>query len=211
MCDVLNFIGENLLGSVLAALIGGPLAALAFRYIGVPGEVGEHDARAIEIDEDLGRWVRDRDRLLFNDIRTLVEETIDEARSNAEPSDDPIDGPDMLVIGPAAELMRAALHEYRDEAMRKVREFSALSRSESWMHRRHRRRRKANPPTLVLDGDNRIALGRWRQRPNPIAPGGQCGPDLRVLEDPTADETRLLPLETDIGLTWEAAAAQNAI
>lgn len=137
----------NILGPILAALIGGPLAALAFRYLGVPAEVGEHDARAIEIDEDLQRWVRDRDRVLFNDLRDLTEGLIEEARRLAEPPD-PIEGPDILVIGTAAELMRAALHEYRDEATHKVREFAALARSEGWMHRRQRRRRKAEPPTL---------------------------------------------------------------
>jgi len=210
MCDLLDFIGQNLLGPILAALIGGPLAALAFRYLGVPGEVGEHDARAIEIDEDLQRWVRDRDRILFNDIRALVEALIEEARSRDEPPD-PIDAPDMLIIGPADELMRAALHEYRDEATHKVREFSALARSEGRMHRRQRRRRKAGAPALGLDGNNRIVLGRWRQRPNPIAPGGQQGPDLKVLDDPTVDEPTIKPLETESGLTWNAAANRTSI
>jgi len=210
VCDLLDFIGQNLLGPILAALIGGPLAALAFRYLGVPGEVGEHDARAIEIDEDLQRWVRDRDRILFNDIRALVEALIDEARSRDE-APDPIDAPDMLMIGPGAELMRAALHEYRDEATHKVREFSALARSEGWMHRRQRRRRKADPPTLGLDGNNRIVLGRWRQRPNPIAPGGQRGPDLKVLDDPTADEPTIKPLEMESGLIWDEAANRTSV
>lgn len=64
MCD--------LLGPILAALIGGPLAALAFRLGSIGREVADHDARAVELDEDLRRWVRDRDRQLVREIRLLV-------------------------------------------------------------------------------------------------------------------------------------------
>jgi hypothetical protein len=210
MCDVLNFFGENLAGPVLAALIGGPLAALAFRWASVPGEVNENDARAIELDEDLDRWVRDRGRILDADIRRLVEETINEARSTRAVIE-PIDSPDMVIIGPAAELMRDALQQYRDEATRKAREFSALARSEGRLHRWRRRRRKAGTATLGLDGNNRIALNRWRQRPNPVAPGGQHGPDLRVLEDPTEGESSIAALETEAGLTWGDAARRSTL
>jgi len=46
MCDIVNYVGQHLLGPIVAAVIRGPLAALTFRYFGIPKEVAEHDARA---------------------------------------------------------------------------------------------------------------------------------------------------------------------
>jgi hypothetical protein len=105
--------------------------------------------------------------------------------------------------------MRRALHEYRDETMAKVGEFSALARGEQWWHGRYRRRRGFDPATLGLGGQERIALGRWR-RPALVSPGSE-EPDLVVGDDPTVGERTIEPLETDEGLTWAAAAARKSI
>ena len=197
MCDVLDYIGQHLLGPILAAVIGGPLAALTFRFFGVGKEVAENDARASELSEDLRRWVRDRDRQLEAQLRGLV-----------NGAGNQIDAGSLRNHAVAA--MRQALHEYRDEATSKVREFSALARSEGRWHRRHRERRGFGSSPLGLRGQERLYLNRWRQRPYLVNPGGP-EPDLVVEDDPTADEPSIAPLETESGLTWGAAATRRTI
>jgi hypothetical protein len=197
MCDVLDYIGQHLLGPILAAVVGGPLAAVTFRYFGVGKEVAENDARASELDEDLRRWVRDRDRQLENDLRGLVNTAGNQLYAGS-------------LRNQAVAAMRQALHEYRDEATSKVREFSALARSEGRWHRRHRERRGFGSSALGLRGQERLNLNRWRQRPYLVNPGGP-EPDLAVKDDPTVGEPTIAPLETESGLTWPAAADRRTI
>jgi len=197
MCEVLDYIGQHLLGPILAAVLGGPLAALTFRYFGVGKEVAENDAQASEIAEDLRRWVRDRNRQLENELRGLVNGAGNQLYAGS-------------LRNKAVSAMRRALHEYRDEATGKARDFSALARSEGRWHRRHRQRRGFGSPTLGLRGQERLHLDRWRQRPYIVDPGGP-EPDLAVKDDPTADESSIAPLESDAGLTWVEAAKSRTI
>lgn len=197
MCEVLDYIGQHLLGPILAAVIGGPLAALTFHYFGVGKEVAERDARASELNEDLQRWVRDRDRELEAQLRSLVNGAGHQLYAGS-------------LRNKAVAIMRHALHEYRDEATAKVREFSTLARSEGRWHQRHRKRRGFGAPSLGLRGQERLCLGRWRQRPYLVEPGGP-EPDLVVEDDPTADESSIAPLESEVGLTWIEAAARRTI
>lgn len=197
MCDVFNYIGQHLLGPILAALIGGPLVAVTFRYFSVGKEVAENDARASEQGEDLRRWVRDRNRQLENELRSLVNGAGNQLYAGS-------------LRNKAVSTMHRALHEYRNEATGKVREFSALARSEGRWHRRHRQRRGFGSPTLGLRGQERLYLDRWRQRPYIVEPGG-LEPDLVAQDDPTADESSIAPLEGDTGLTWAEAAARGTI
>lgn len=197
MCDVLDYIGQHLLGPILAAVVGGPLAALTFRFFGVGKEVAENDARASELIEDLQRWVRDRDRQLEAQLRGLVNSAGNQLYAGS-------------LRNQAVAAMRQALHEYRDEATSKVREFSALARSEGRWHRRHRKRRGFDSPSLGLRGQERIYLNRWRQRPYLVDPGGP-EPDLAVEDDPTVNEPSIAPLESESGLAWAAAASRRTI
>lgn len=192
MCEVLDYIGQHLLGPVLAAVIGGPLAALTFRYFDIGREVAQNNVRASELDEDLRRWVEDRDRELENRLRGIVNSAGNQIYSGS-------------TRNAAVAAMRQALHEYRDEATRKVREYSGLARSENGWHRRHRRRHGVEPQPLGLRGQDRIRLDRWRQRPHIVDPGGDAA-DLIVQDDPTADEPCIAPLETETGLTWAHAS-----
>jgi hypothetical protein len=197
MCDVFDYIGQHLLGPILAAVIGGPLAALTFRYFGIGKEAAENDARASELDEDLRRWVRDRNRQLENELRGLVNSAGNQLYAGS-------------LRNKAYAAMRQALHEYRDEATGKVREFSALARSEGRWHQRHRKRRGFGSPSLGLRGQERLHLSRWRQRPHLVDPGGP-EPDLIVQDDPTANEPSIAALESEAGLTWAEAAARRTI
>ncbi|HET8863419.1 MAG TPA: hypothetical protein VFM94_09230 [Solirubrobacterales bacterium] len=208
MCEVLDFVGQNLLGPILAALIGGPLVAIAFRYFQIPREVGDHDARAVELDEDLRRWVRDRDRQLQRELRTLVNQagTGAVSRFPVPPGAIPAGAGSQLysgaLVSEAVAGMRAALHEYRDEASGKAREFAALARSETRWHERYRKRHKRASPSLGLREGERATLAEWRERPHPV----ESGQMISVDDDPTAGEPAIAPLEISTGLTWEAAA-----
>jgi hypothetical protein len=197
MCEVLDYIGQHLLGPILAAAIGGPLAALTFRYFGVGKEVAENDGRASELGEDMRRWVRDRNRQLENELRGLVNSAGNQLYAGS-------------LRNKAVGAMRRALHEYRDEATSKVREFSALARSEGRWHRRHRKRRGFGSPSLGLRGQERLDLDRWRQRPDIVEPGPPK-PDLIIQDDPTADEPSIALLENEAGLTWNDAVTRRTI
>jgi hypothetical protein len=194
---ILFYVGDHLLGPILAALIGGPLVAISFRYFEIPKEVAEHDARASELVEDQRRWVRDRDRELETEIRAIVNGAGSQLYAGS-------------LVNAVSAAMHAALHQYRDEATSQVREFSALARSEGRWHARHRGRRGFSPPALGLLGQERIALNRWRQRPHPVEPGS-TQPDITAGDDPTSNEPNIEKLETDEGLTWAEAAARRTI
>lgn len=197
MCDVLDYIGQHLLVPILVTLVAGALVASARLYFRVGKEVADNDARVSELNEDLGRWVRDRNRQLENELRGLVNSAGNQLYAGS-------------LRNKAHAAMRQALHEYRDEATGKVREFSALARSEGQWHQRHRERRGFGSPSLGLGGQERLHLGQWRQRPHLVDPGGP-EPDLVVQDDPTADESSIAPLESEAGLTWAEAAARRTI
>lgn len=197
LCCFASYFGDHLAGPILAALIGGPLVAITFRYFEIPKEVAEHDARASELVEDLRRWVRDRGRELETEIRGILNGAGNQLYSGS-------------VTNNVYAAMRLALHQYRDEATAKAREFSALARSEGRWHRNHRRRRGFAPPALGLLGQERIELSRWRQRPHPVNPGSDQ-PDIRIEDDPTANEPSIKKLEMEDGLTWADAAARRTI
>lgn len=98
--------------------------------------------------------------------------------------------------------MQEALHQYRDEASQKVRDFSGFARSEGPAHAEYRRIQGLDGPVLRLDREGRETLGRWRQRESPIP----NDPDpVRVDNDRTANQPEIAPLETETGLSWEAA------
>lgn len=103
-----------------------------------------------------------------------------------------------------ARIMRQALHEYRDEASQKTREYKAMARSEGWLHRLMRFwRRSGVPAPLALSEYNLEVLESWRERQIPVF--GE--PTITVEDDPTKTENAadILPLESG-GLSWEDAA-----
>lgn len=197
MYAILDYIGQHLLVPILATVVAGALVASARRYFSLGKEVSDNDARASELNEDLWRWVRDRNRQLENELRGLVNGAGNQLYAGS-------------LRNKAVAAMRQALHEYRDEATSKVREFSALARSEGRWHRWHRERRGFGPPVFGLRGQERLYLNRWRQRPYLVDPGGP-EPDLAVDDDPTANEPTITPLEAESGLTWTEAAARPSI
>jgi hypothetical protein len=103
--------------------------------------------------------------------------------------------------------MRQALHEYRDEASQKVREYRTMARGEGWLHRLLRRLRGDEmPATLVLSENNLKELNSWRERKIP----SHGEPTVTVTDDPTrADDAKdIRPLE-ERGLDWRQATRQH--
>jgi hypothetical protein len=97
--------------------------------------------------------------------------------------------------------MRDALHDYRDEASRKVRRFGEIVRSEAGMERLYRKRHRRLCEDLRLEPTERATLARWRERSHPV----QQTTTVRLSDDPTAGEREIEPLETEAGLTWTVA------
>jgi hypothetical protein len=102
MYDVLDYIGQHLLVPILVTLVAGALVASARLYFRVGEEVADNDARASELNEDLGRWVRDRNRQLESELRGLVNGAGNQLYAGS-------------LRNKAHAAMRQALHEYRDE------------------------------------------------------------------------------------------------
>ncbi|HEU5062038.1 MAG TPA: hypothetical protein VFT79_02655 [Solirubrobacterales bacterium] len=208
MCDVLNYIGENLAGPVLAALIGGPLVAVGFRYFEIPKEVADHDARVIEFNMNLRRWIGDRNRQLERELRALVNQAGSGIVSrypvpqHTRPRDIGSQLDSGALTSEAIAGMRQALHEYRDEASSRVTEFSAIVRSEGRWHRWYRKRNKRREIKFWVRDEERGILASWRSRPHPLEK------DKTIFVDVGADpsiEPDIAPLEEGEGLTWEAA------
>jgi hypothetical protein len=219
LCDLLQALGDAgawLASNLLVPIVTGVFVGLALRAAAIAGEVSSHDLRAEEIDTDLTRWVRDRGRALTGEIfhainlaRQGVIEDVAQAPPppgiGGTPGDQSNSG---AFNNRASRIMRQALHEYRDEASGKVREYRAMARSEGWLHRWLRRLRHYDPPSaLKLSPGNREVLESWRERTIPT----HGEPTVTVGDDPTqAEDTKdIRPLEED-GLTWGAAAKRSA-
>jgi hypothetical protein len=207
--DVLSFAADELLGPAIAAVVAGLVLAWALRWQAIPGEIAQHDAHADDLRQDLRRWVRDSDRVLSAELAALRSEGL-RARIQLIRARRFRDYPQALrqmkaksrireLRSEVRSAMQATLREYRDEASRKVRDYRSLARAEGWLHKRQRR--GAVPEPLGLPKDCRAMLAGWRERDDPFQDGMRLRPD----HDPTAGEAETAPLETDEGLTWEAA------
>lgn len=215
LCDMLQALGDTgawLANNLIAPIVTGVFVGLALRAVAIAGEVSTHDLRAEEIDTDLTRWVRDRGRALDAEIfhaLNLARQGVIEDVAQAPPppgvGGSPGDQSNTGAFNSRVErIMRQTLHEYRDEASRKVSEYRAMARSEGWLHHRLRHlRHDDSPSALKLSQGNRAVLESWRERKIPTY--GE--PTITVLHDPTkaADAKVIRPLEED-GLTWESAA-----
>jgi hypothetical protein len=180
---------------------------------------GDHEARAEELNTDLIRWVRDRDARLAAEIfralglarqgviENAVQLPVPKELEGTEPGSQADSG---AFVTHVERLMRQALHEYRDEASRKVRIYRAMARSEGRLHGFLRKRRHGRVPSaLRLPDDGRAALASWRKRQVPTTKK----PAATVKDDPTRDESAadIRPLEDGTaGLTWDAGSATQS-
>jgi hypothetical protein len=172
---------------VLYPLASAVLASLltwgANRASGSRGEVKADDRTVSNLNEDLRRWVRDRNRALITEQALTAQEHA--GRGAAFSS---------IHLAALAEAQRTALREYRDEATRKRREYEDVLARECWLHRLWRSRKGDPLGRLKLPADGREALARWR------APVRFAGFDGEVqVDDPTRSELEpgLAELERD--------------
>lgn len=181
LCDVLEFLGRELLAPILTGVTAGLFVAFSNRWSAAREEVDRHETRVAELNQDFRRWVPDRDRVLEQRLRGLHRNQYEEE-------------------------MRFALHNYRDEALRKVREFVQMAEREGWLHERRRRKLGLAEPALKLSDQSRGIVSNWRVGP---LHWGVTG--IRVRDDPTQREPAIAPLETPEGLTWSAAANHGKV
>jgi hypothetical protein len=196
----MEFVIENLLGPVIAAA----LTALYLRGVAAPGEVNRHDSQAAELNEDLRRFVRDHNRIVAEQIIDAHAEV--ESLGGVEAIERKLrsEGKGLKIdLGGAAVKARGeALHVYRDEASRKLRQFRELGDREGWTHRLVRRWHSQPAPHLVLPADCRKILAVWREPVPSTADPDKSTP----VEDVTAPdlEPELADLESDAGARWRA-------
>ena len=169
----------EVLGGVVTALL---LAAFA-AYWTVRNRVAGHDREVADIDEDLRRFLRDRDRALQIELET---DSADANRRGIFLSG--------IHLARIAERKRQALHEYRDEATRKRRRYREICEAEqgSLMARMVRRSRPLHD--FSLSSESARILDSWR------APATVSGMnDTVAVDDPTSDahEPELRRLERD--------------
>jgi hypothetical protein len=163
--DVPGALGDSFawVGEHLAPIVTGVSVGLALRAVAIFREVNDHDARAEELGTDLTRWVHDRSRQLdaesFNAsnlarqgvLADVAQMSAPESIEHLPPGSQEHSG---AFVNYVAHLMRRALHEYRDEASGKVREYRAMARSDRTLHRLIRRwwYRQKKPPPCVFRG-----------------------------------------------------------
>lgn len=198
---------------LIAPILTGVFVGVALRGVAISGEVTDHDARVEELNTDLVRWIRDRghelDAQIWRALNLARQGIIEDvalppllaALEGTAPGSQEDSGAFVLRV---ERLLRAALHEYRDQASRTVRAYRAMARSEGPFHRWLRRRRPQQIPSpLRLSEHSREIIGSWRVRKIPV----HGEPIASVDEDPTRqdDAADMRPLEYGPGLTWDGA------
>lgn len=201
----------SVLSTLIATAIVGALALVGRART----EVARHERLVAYLGKDFRRWVSDRDRLLGHELRGITNTmaagpTFGDLEAaelgGAKPGDEATRVASQLYSGAhvraLAEAKRRALHEYRDEAERKLREFEALVEGEGWLHRFVRRRRGLGAPRLKLTRESRDKLADWRKPAT--NPADATAPPVEV-DDPTRRE-----LEPELARLEQGAAPDDA-
>lgn len=180
--------GSWVIDVLIAPLVTGIGVGLALRVVGALAELREHDQEAVAIGIDLVRWVRDRDRELDGEIRTLV------------------NTPGLLYTGALRSgmegAMRRALHEYRDNTSGLVRRYCAMAQAETSFHRLVRHRQKRWPAEVTLSNWEHLLMLGWREREVPGDPErAKVEPGI----DPTRSGDAFEVWAAESGLSWHEA------
>jgi hypothetical protein len=133
-------------GVVTAGLLAGLVA-----YLNADNQIDAHDREVRALDEDMRRFVRDRDRVLWIELTTVTDEMAGRGIVNSS-----------IHLGELADRKRQALHEYRDELIRKRRLYREVCERERWATRLLRRRRGALP-RFELSNESKLTVASWRR------------------------------------------------
>jgi hypothetical protein len=173
LLDAGQYALTNLAVPVGASLTTILMNARVTKWRAAAGEIADHDRRAAEINQDLRRWVRDRDRAA--DVR------MKEIRQDAN-------GKGVISSGAmtqaAGKVYRHGLHEYRDRATVEQREIDAILAAEGRAHERRRQRGGRAAPVLALPDDCRSIVTGWRQRAEDDPSRPDLEPRLAEIERP---------------------------
>jgi hypothetical protein len=130
-----------------------------------------NDRRAIEINEDLRRWIADRDQAA--EVR-MAEVTQRAGRAGVTRGG--------ALPQATGKVYRIVLREYRDAASSKQREFDALLDTEGRRHHRWRRRHQRLAPVLRVPAASQVVLDRWRGKAESDPSAHAIEPRLAELE-----------------------------
>jgi hypothetical protein len=169
LLDLAVFAADKLAAPVLVAIV----AAAILRRREVGGAVRTTNRRVAELNEDLRRWVDDRDR----QAKVRMSEIGQQAAANGVARGG-------TIPAAAGKVYRHALHEYRDQASRSQRELDALLDAEGRGHARHRRRKRMDPPQLLLPESCCALLAEWRRLAEDDPTRPELEPRLSELERP---------------------------
>jgi hypothetical protein len=191
--DVAIDIWQN--GGQVVVLGAGGVVIAAWRRI--PREVDRRERLVREMNEDLRRWVHDRDRELQTELALIT------AYANDPDQEGPFVDQLIALHKPVPEELKhlpagsqyysgahlnwrkaakeRALHEWRDRATASLRSFDELTEGEGRFHAWWRRRRP--DPRLRLTPEGVFVLERWRE---PATIPGTT--DSTPLDDPTSVE-----------------------
>lgn len=184
-------VGGFALTNVLAPV---GVAVLTTRYLTgrrVGDQLDDTDRRAAEINEDMRRWVHDRDwaaRVRMNEI-TQQATAMGVAQGGA-------------IRAGAGKVYRHVLHEYRDVLTAKDRALAEMLAAEGRAHSRRRRRAGRPAPRLELPADCLAIVERWRG----LAEDDPSGPDVEPRVARVERTSRALPGRPEPTCTASAAA-----
>jgi hypothetical protein len=138
---------------------------------GLDGAIDSHDRQVGELNEDLRRWVADRDHEASVRMSEIAQHAVRQgvARGGTLPAS-------------AGKVYRIVLHEYRDHASRLQRKRDALADAESRLHARRRRRQRRPLPKLKVDEGGRAILAEWRAKAESDPSAADVEPRLALLE-----------------------------
>jgi len=157
---------------VVLSVIASVLVTRATQRGAIPSSVVEHDRLADWRNEDLERWVRDRDR----EARARMDQVAQDIRQRG------LEGG--ALDASAGRVYRAALHELRDQLSTRARELDEALAREGRGHARYRRRKGQHRPQLRLPPECRNIVAEWKQRAEEDPTSAEREPGLqRILED----------------------------
>jgi hypothetical protein len=146
--DVAAYAGEHVALPVAVAWLTVKSATTG----AVRRQIERTDRLVANLDEDLRRWMRDRDHAA--DVR------MSEITQQANAAGVGLGG---AIPQARGKVYRIVLHEYRGEASRKLRALDDLLDAEGRWHRWYRRRKGRPVPTLELDDESAAILAKWRE------------------------------------------------
>jgi hypothetical protein len=161
----------SLLVEVLGGVVTAGLLAGLVAFLNADNQIDGHDREVRALDEDMRRFLRDRDRVLKVELDTVTNEMVGRGMLHSG----------IHLVG-LIDRKREALQDYRDEITRKRRLYREACDRERWATRLLRQRRGAFP-RFELSDESKVILASWRE--DATVSGMH---DTAQVDDPTSRE-----------------------